>query len=449
MEIKKIKTMKTKIILSSLLSTSLILFTQCEKLDDLGGGIGGSAKHPVKFKVTIENVQVPKLYFASGVFNTPIGASSAGPATPGNAFEFTFNAGKGQRLSFVTMFGRSNDLFFAPDGKGIELYNGDIPLSGDITSMIKLWDTGTEINEAPGMGMYQANTQAAPNTGPGENKPVTEISDVMDGYTYPSVASNIKVTVSNDGTSKFTVKIEDLPGAFTPVSPGAWVIHTTDYPIFEPGMLDRGLGLEANAEDGNPTNLGKYLADNTGLVTPISPGVWTITKDGKTPLFKNNQLDYGEGLKYIAQGGDPAMLAASLKTKSGIISTGVYTTPVGTSSAAPLLPGDRFEFVVIASKGQYLSFASMFGQSNDLFFAPSDIGIALWNGIYPTYGDVTSQIKLWDDGTEVNEYPGAGNHQPARGTGGMEESKKIMVVNDGFVYASSSNLIKVTIVPVK
>ncbi len=77
------------------------------------------------------------------------------------------------------------------------------------------------------------------------------------------------------------------------------------------------------------------------------------------------------------------------------------------------------------------------------------MGIALWNGIYPTYGDVTSQIKLWDDGTEVNEYPGAGNHQPARGAGGMEESKKIMVVNDGFVYTSSSNLIKVTIVPVK
>ena len=28
-------------------------------------------------------------------------------------------------------------------------------------------------------------------------------------------------------------------------------------------------------------------------------------------------------------------------------------------------------------------------------------------------GDLTGKVKLWDDGTEVNEYPGAGNHQAA------------------------------------
>ena len=439
--------MKTKIILSSLLSTGLVLFTQCDKLDELGDGIGGGKNSTEKFKVTIENVQAPKLYFASGVFNTPKGASSAGPATPGNSFEFSFNAGKGHRLSFVTMFGRSNDLFFAPDGKGIELYNGDTPISGDITSMIKLWDAGTEVNEAPGMGMYQANTEPGPNTGPSESKPVTEISNVNDGFTYPTVASIVKVTIWNDGNTKFTVRIDDLPGAFTPVSPGVYVIHTADYPIFEPGKVDRGFGLEANAEDGNPTNLGMYMAKNSGLVTPISPGVWTITKPNQHPLFQTNQLDYGDGLMYIAQGGDPTMLAASLKTKSGIISTGLYNMPVGASSAGPLLPGGKYVFTVTASKGTYLSFASMFGQSNDLFFAPLDKGIALWNGNVPTYGDVTSQISIWDDGTELDEYPGAGNHQPARGAGGTVESKGISVVNDGFVYPTVQSLIKVTITP--
>jgi archaellum component FlaF (FlaF/FlaG flagellin family) len=438
--------MKTQIILSSLLSASIFLFSQCDKLDELGDGHGVKPSTE-KFKVTIENVQIPKLYFSSGVFNTPKGAGSPGPATPGNAFEFSFNAGKGQRLSFVTMFGRSNDLFFAPDGKGIELYQGDTPISGDITSMIKLWDAGTEMNEAPGMGMYQANTEPAPNTGPGESKPVTEISMVNDGFTYPSVASILKVTISNDGTTKFTVRIEDVMGAFTPVSPGCWVIHTSDYPIFEPGKTDRGLGLEANAEDGNPVNLGKYLSDNSGLVTPISPGVWTVTKAGMHPVFQNNQLDYGDGLKFIAQGGDPTMLASALKTKSGILSTGVYNIPLGASAAAPLLPGDKFEFTVTATKGSYLSFASMFGQSNDLFFAPSDTGIPLWNGNVPTFGDVSSQVSLWDDGTEVNEYPGAGNHQPARGTGGVVENKNIMVVNDGYTYMATSSLIKVTITP--
>ncbi len=440
--------MKTRIIQGSLLLASLFLFCQCEKLKELENEFPGhGTSFSGNFKVTIENVQMPKLYFASGVFNTPIGAGTAGPATPGNAFTFSFNAGKGQRLSFVTMFGRSNDLFFAPDGKGIELFNGDTPLSGDITSMIKLWDAGTEVNEAPGMGMYQANTQSAPDTGPDESVPVTEIGSVNDGFTYPSVASVIKVMISNDGGTKFTVRIDDLPGAFTPVSPGVWVVHTADYPIFEPGKLDRGLGLKANSEDGNPAILGKYLTSNSGLVTPISPGVWTITKADQHPLFQNNKLDYGDGLKFIAQGGDPTVLAAALKTKSMIKSTGVYNIKSGASLAGPLFPGDKFEFTVTGMKGDYLSFASMFGQSNDLFFAASDMGIPLWSGNIPTYGDVTSQVKLWDDGTEVNEYPGAGNHQPARGPGGILESEKIIVVNDGFTYPLIPDLIKVTITP--
>ncbi len=438
--------MNTKIIFSSLLSSSLILFTQCDKLEELGEGGFGKATSE-KFKITIENVQAPKKYFASGIFNTPIGASKAGPATPGNSFEFSFNAGKGHKLSFVTMFGRSNDLFFAPDGKGIELYNGDTPLSGEITSMIKLWDSGTEVNEAPGMGMYQANTQSAPDMGPDESIPVMEISKVNDGFTYPSVASIIKVSISNDGGTMFTVRIDDLTGAFTPVSPGVWLIHTSDNPIFEPGQLDRGLGLKNIAEDANPTALGKYLADNSGLVTPISPGVWTITKKGMHPIFQNNQLDYAEGLKFIAQGGDPTTLAASLKTKSGIISTGVFNMPKGASSPGPLMPGEKYEFTVKASKGDYLSFASMFGQSNDLFFAPSDMGIPLWIDKLPTFGDVSSQISVWDDGTEVDEYPGAGNHQPARGPGGIVESKNIVVVNDGFMYPTTKSLIKVTVTP--
>ena len=312
--------MKTKFIQVPLLLASLFLFCRCDKLKELENEIPGSAiPFTGKFKVTIENVQVPKMYFASGIFNTPVGAASAGPAKPGNAFTFSFNAGKGQRLSFVTMFGRSNDLFFAPDGKGIELYNGDTPLSGDITSMIKLWDTGTEVNEAPGMGIYLGNTQSAPDTGPDESVPVTEIGNVNDGFTYPSVSSVIKVMISNDGGTKFTVRIEDVPGAFTPVSPGVWVVHTADYPIFEPGKLDRGLGLKANSEDGNPAILGKYLADNSGLVTPISPGVWTITKANQHPLFENGELDYGDGIKFIAQGGDPTTLAATL-TRSELLS---------------------------------------------------------------------------------------------------------------------------------
>ena len=45
----------------------------------------------------------------------------------------------------------SNDLFLAPLGTGIDLYdeNGN-PVNGDITDQVYLWDAGTEVNRAPG-----------------------------------------------------------------------------------------------------------------------------------------------------------------------------------------------------------------------------------------------------------------------------------------------------------
>ena len=70
-----------------------------------------------------------------------------------------------------------------------------VPLKGDVTDMIKLWDAGTEVNEEPGVGPNQAPRQAAANTGPDENG-VVHIVD--DGYVYPAVKDAIRVTVMND-----------------------------------------------------------------------------------------------------------------------------------------------------------------------------------------------------------------------------------------------------------
>lgn len=168
-------------------------------------------------------------------------------------------------------------------------------------------------------------------------------------------------------------------------------------------------------------------------------------------MFKKNHLDYGDGLKFIAQAGDPTILAAWLATDHDLISTGVYNTPVGASSPNKFFPGDKFELIVNSkNNNDYLSFASMFGESNDLFFALSDMGISLRNGENPIYGDITSRVILWDGGTEVNEYRGAGNNQPARGPGGIVESEPIVPVsqvNDGFMYSPLPMLLKVTITP--
>ncbi len=118
-----------------------------------------------------------KMHHASslhGLFNTPVGTMGPGPIGPGGAYEFSFSATAGMKLSLALMFGQSNDLFYAPDPHGIALFDAKgLPLSGNVTSRIILWDAGTEVNQELGVGTDQAPRQKAPNTGAAENGVVT------------------------------------------------------------------------------------------------------------------------------------------------------------------------------------------------------------------------------------------------------------------------------------
>lgn len=60
---------------------------------------------------------------------------------------------------------------------------------------------------------------------------------------------------------------------------------------------------------------------------------------------------------------------------------------------------------------------------------------------------LTSKLELWDAGTEVNEYPGAGNNQPARGgaMSGADEGGLVRITSDAFTYPANSDAIKITI----
>ena len=104
-----------------------------------------------------------------GVFNTPVNSNGPGPIGPGGAYEFSFNAEPGMRLSLLTMFGQSNDWFYAPKRQGIDLFNNGKPLSGDITNDFMLFDAGTEKDEEPGVGPNQGPRQKDPNAGEAEN----------------------------------------------------------------------------------------------------------------------------------------------------------------------------------------------------------------------------------------------------------------------------------------
>jgi hypothetical protein len=128
-----------------------------------------------------------------GVFNLPLGAETPGPIGPGGVYEFSFSAKPGMKLSLITMFGQSNDWFYAPEPGGIPLFDHGQPTSGDITSRFILWDAGTEANEEPGVGPNQAPRQAAPNTGAAENGKVRRAKG---SAFYTKTAQLFRVTIT-------------------------------------------------------------------------------------------------------------------------------------------------------------------------------------------------------------------------------------------------------------
>jgi hypothetical protein len=105
----------------------------------------------------------------------------------------------GDRLYFASMFVHSNDLFYGFGPLGLPLFDESRrPVSGDMTQHVTLWDAGTELNQAPGVGPDQAPRQPAPGVGTMTKNPVKPVSQVLDGFTYPPTAKVIRITVTPD-----------------------------------------------------------------------------------------------------------------------------------------------------------------------------------------------------------------------------------------------------------
>ena len=86
--------------------------------------------------LTVENVLKSQPLVESGTFQ---GTGSPALILPGQSTTITFSAAKGEALSFATMYGWSNDLFFAPANPGILVYdNNGNPIEGDVSSQVKL-----------------------------------------------------------------------------------------------------------------------------------------------------------------------------------------------------------------------------------------------------------------------------------------------------------------------
>lgn len=389
-----------------------------------------------------------------------------GNLAPGEAYETRFTAAPGHRLSFAFMLLESNDWFFAPDPAGLPLFENGVPLSGDLTSRIKLWDAGTELDQEPGVGPDTGTRQSTSVSGAADGNPnlreVPASVVLADGSTFarPSVVSMVRVTLlPPDSDGVFTLRFQNVSTTSTLVtsagtqsvhlSPVIWAIHRGPDALFTKNAPVPANGFVYLAESGQPDPLLDGLRFLRGVATPLSPGVFVIHR-GDVPLFTVGASDSGRGLEALAEDGQPAALAVALAADP-MVRSGVFDRPLGAPVAGPAMAGDAFELQFDAMPGDRLSFATMFGASNDWFFAPRPSGIELFLGPDARWGDVTSEVRLYDLGTESDQELDVGSstatQQSAPGMGGTDSNALVRVVAPLLYDTPVAEHLRVTITP--
>lgn len=420
------------------LSLTALFFSSCTKDHD---------PQPTAKSITIENVLDSKPLVESGTFK---GTGTPPVILPGQSVSFSFSAAKNQRLTFATMYGWSNDLFFAPGNPGIKLYGDDgTPMTGDVSAQIKLWDNGTRVNGVPGMAL------AHPGTAEATPKNIKEVNGMDDyGNTFLPASQLMNVTLAYNGNSMFTVTIKNQSGGTaneTPFSPGVWAISYVaggspllPEPVYSAGKTTTD-ALTRIAEAGDNAPLSTWLTGQTGIFTPLSPVLVVVYNGTENPFFKTGENDRGQGLKDLAQKGNADILAAALQGKPGI--KNVYVLKEATTTV--LLPmiggnaGGKVSQPLMLASGDRIAVATMYGFSNDWFFATSGNDI---DG--NATGDVSGSVGLYDNGTALDQFPGAGITQFNLAGTPLSESKVIAPVpnpNPFTTLPPIGSIIKVTL----
>jgi hypothetical protein len=268
------------------------------------------------------------------------------------------------------------------------------------------------------------------------------------------------VTLTSEGAGEFTLAMTNVSSEGTivtsnddslavPVAPAVLAVSGDAGALYTENAAATREGFEALAEAGDPSTLANTIAALTDLASPLAPGVYAVHESGM-PIFSAGEAAMGNGLEALAEDGDPSGLATSLSGHDMVRISGVFNTPSGAMDPGPLTPDAMYSFEIEAVPGERLSLATMLVQSNDLFFAFGETGIALFDGAGdPLNGDQTGSVMLWDAGTEANEWPGAGPHQPLRqagpDTGPDDTNSSVRQVSDGYHYAPTAQMIKVTV----
>ncbi|WP_459190196.1 spondin domain-containing protein [Parabacteroides sp. APC149_11_2_Y6] len=407
--------MKKYLLVATMFALASTVLVSCSDNDDK------DMPQPVSSVISFENVLEPKEFVESGAFVGMGGAGVDAPVVlPGSSISFKFHAGKGQALMFATMYGKSKDWFFAPENPGLKLYNDNgTAITGDVSSQIKLWDNGTKDNM----------------TGDAESANIMEVG----GVSAPQLMQ-LKLDYMAS-SSEFTLTITNTSGGTaneTPFSPGVWAVSNVfggkllnEMPFYTKGAMSNA-EITAIAESGNNSLLSAKVSANTGIITGVSPAVVVIYTGDVNPIFEAGKKDAGIGLSNLAQMGDGSILKASLEKMSNV-------KKVYIAGNAPVAPGEKAEVMFESVEGDHIAYAAMFGYSNDWFYA-NDATIPA-----SIKGDVTLKTALFDDGTAVSQYPGAGNTQGLFTGKPEKEEKNIVKVDEMFPVPAINMVLKVII----
>ena len=197
------------------------------------------------------------------------------------------------------------------------------------------------------------------------------------------------------------------------------------------------------------------VSPESDVPTLFAPGVWVLHSEAG-PLFTSGEADRDQGLEALAEDGDPTALAAYLRAQG--LQAGVFDTPVCADTPG-LLPsgetvesGDSYEFEVTASA------ATLIFRSPPCLCSPTTCSLR------PPDKESPCSIKMarpsgcrmlpmscscGTRGTEANEEPGTGpnqapaspcQHRPVR------SERDVRPVDDESEYPDIADLVRVYIV---
>ena len=260
------------------------------------------------------------------------GLDSGGPIVPGGSFTADIAGVEGAAVSVVGMFACTNDAYIL----------ATVPFEMGGSVVAEVFDSGAENNDE--------TAATVPCLGGGD-------AALSEGV--------------GEGTRGMHAGISG--GADLDPEVHGWTADTTAWVVLH--------------EAGRETSEFDITVRNVTAGQPLTPAV-VVVHDGGADLLPENAEDLA-GLEDLAESGQPAPLAASLRVVTGVKDTLTFDPP-------PLPPGQEATVTISASPGDHVSVISMLACTND--------AITIGTLIVPEAGSLPamSSGRVYDAGTEEN-----------------------------------------------